>query len=151
MAPSAAVPPSSILLIEDNPGDRQLMRIALDELGVDAALEEATEGGTALALVRRIGAGEVPPPSLIVLDLNLPRASGTEVLQALRQVPCLRHVPVVVFTSSNADFDRGAAARCGATAYVLKPETYGDLLERLREVLSYLPRSARSRDAAAHG
>lgn len=126
-----------ILLIEDNPGDRALARLALEEIGTPVELLEAEDGVEALEQLRRISVGGQPPPHLVLLDLNLPRATGFQVLQYLRHSPSLAGLPVVVLTSSNAETDRAGAAALGATAYLTKPETFGEYLERIRQALRF--------------
>ena len=113
-----------ILLIEDNPGDSLLFRLALSDAGVDCEIAELNDGGAALEFVRTQGG---PPPDLIVLDLNLPKASGKEILAAIRATPVFKPVPVVIWTSSNARSDRTHVENLGVTSYLVKPPQLSDL------------------------
>jgi CheY-like chemotaxis protein len=107
-----------VLLVEDNDGDIILIRLALDESRAPVRLHVAKDGVEALAFVQR---GQ-PRPDLIILDLNLPRKSGREVLAELKAHPDLKEIPVVIFTSSRADRDVRTAYRAHANTYVRKPE-----------------------------
>ncbi len=111
-----------VLLAEDNPSDVYLIREALREHDVDCSLRVASDGKDALSIiagaVSGAGAGAI---SLVILDLNLPRHDGIEILQKLRESPALEHVPVVVLTSSDSPRDRLVANQLGATRYLRKP------------------------------
>ena len=109
-----------VLLAEDNPSDVYLIREALREHDVDCNLRVASDGKDALSIIAGAvsGAGAI---SLIILDLNLPRHDGIEILQKLRESPALEHVPVVVLTSSDSPRDRLVANQLGATRYLRKP------------------------------
>ncbi|MDR0786328.1 MAG: response regulator [Gemmatimonadota bacterium] len=111
-----------ILLVEDNPGDVRLIREALRESGRGSHPHVVDNGVKALAFLRREpGFEDAVQPDLIFLDLNLPRMSGREVLQELKSDPRLRSIPVVVFTSSEADTDVARAYDLHANCYVTKP------------------------------
>jgi len=114
--------PAEILLVEDNPADVRLTREALLEGKVRNNLSVAADGVEALAFLRREGsyAGAVVP-DLILLDLNLPRKDGREVLEEIKADPSLRHIPVVVLTSSQAEQDILRAYDLHANCYVTKP------------------------------
>jgi two-component system, chemotaxis family, response regulator Rcp1 len=114
--------PVEILLVEDNPGDVRLTREALKEGKVRNNLNVAQDGVEALAYLRREGrhAGAVRP-DLILLDLNLPRMDGREVLAAIKADPELRPIPVVILTSSQAEQDIVRAYDLHANCYVTKP------------------------------
>jgi len=115
--------PVEILLVEDNPGDVRLTREALREGKVHNNLHVAKDGVEALAFLRKEGdeyAGAVRP-DLILLDLNLPRKDGREVLEEIKADPSLRHIPVVVLTSSEAEQDIVRAYDLHANCYVSKP------------------------------
>jgi chemotaxis family two-component system response regulator Rcp1 len=127
--------PVRILLVEDNAGDVRLTREALTEAKVANTLTVARDGVDALAMLRREGAyaGE-PRPDLILLDLNLPRMNGCEVLTVLKADPDLRRIPVVMLTTSDAERDVLAAYNLGVNAYVVKPVD----LERFFRVIESL-------------
>ena len=121
MAANTAVP-IEILLVEDNPGDVRLTTEALRDAKVRNNLTVAPDGVEALAMLRREGRyAAVPRPDLILLDLNLPRKSGREVLQEVKQDDALKHIPVVILTTSKAEQDIVEGYRLQANAYVTKP------------------------------
>jgi len=116
-----------ILLAEDNPADVYLIREALKEHGVDCAIETASDGREVLTLID--SAGPNWHPDLIILDLNLPRHDGIELLRKLRSTEELSRVPVVVLTSSDSPRDRATATELGATRYLSKPSNLENFLE----------------------
>jgi two-component system, chemotaxis family, response regulator Rcp1 len=114
------VRPVRILLVEDQPGDVRLTREALRETKVWNHLHVVTRGDEALAFLRRAAGYEAAPrPDLILLDLNLPVLSGSEVLESVRKDPELASIPVVVVTASRLDRER--LLHLGADAYITKP------------------------------
>ena len=114
--------PIEILLVEDNPGDVRLTREALRESQVRNQLHVATDGEDALAFLRREGGyAGAPTPHLILLDLNLPKRDGREVLHDIKADARLNHIPVVVLTTSQAERDIVETYRLRANAYVTKP------------------------------
>jgi CheY-like chemotaxis protein len=118
-----------VLLADDNPSDVYLIREALREHGVDCVLRVASDGKDALGIISNeapdMGAGCI---KLIILDLNLPRHDGIEILQRLRSLPWLEGVPVVVLTSSDSPRDRLMANQLGATRYLRKPSSLDEFL-----------------------
>jgi CheY-like chemotaxis protein len=114
-APQCAVV-QRILLVEDNPGDAQLVRMAFAEALPSARVSVASDGEAALARLREEG-----PPHLLLLDLNLPRLSGHEVLQSIKADDALRRLPVVVLSSSQAEADVVRSYELGASSHVAKP------------------------------
>ena len=118
-----------ILLAEDNPADVYLIREALREHGVDCTLHVASDGGEMLRIISSEQAWtEDRRPALIILDLNLPRHDGTEILERLRETPELARVPVVVLTSSDSPRDRLVASQFGAARYLRKPSSLEQFL-----------------------
>lgn len=114
--------PLRILMIEDNTADVALMRAALYESGVPHVMEVMRDGEEALELiVNNMEANRRPPPDVILLDLNLPKIHGFEVLTAIRQSRCVAKCPVVVLSSSQEPTDVTRAYELQANAYVLKP------------------------------
>ncbi len=111
-----------ILLVEDNPGDARLTTEALKEAKVRNKLRHIDDGVEALAFLRRQGkyAG-AQRPDLILLDLNLPRKDGREVLAEIKADPCLKRIPVVILTTSQAEEDILKAYNLNANCYVSKP------------------------------
>jgi two-component system, chemotaxis family, response regulator Rcp1 len=118
-----------VLLADDNPSDVYLIREALREHSVDCMLRVVSDGKDALGIIsgdiESAGAGSI---SLIILDLNLPRHDGIEILQKLRESARLDHVPVVVLTSSDSPRDRVLANELGATRYLRKPSSLDEFL-----------------------
>lgn len=111
-----------ILLVEDNPGDVDLAREALADSKISNTLSVVSDGVEAMAFLRREGAhAEARRPDLILLDLNLPRKDGREVLAELKGDPGLRRIPVVVFTSSQAEEDILRSYDLHANCYITKP------------------------------
>ena len=114
--------PIEILLVEDNPGDVRLTQEAVREAKIRNQLNVVNDGEAAVAYVRRQGVyADRPRPDLILLDLNLPRKDGREVLQDLKSDPDLHRIPVVVLTSSEAEQDILRTYDLYANAYVTKP------------------------------
>jgi CheY-like chemotaxis protein len=111
-----------VLLVEDNPGDVRLTQEALREGKVNTALSVVSNGVEALAFLRKESPYEqAPRPDLILLDLNLPRKDGREVLSELKGDESLRQIPVVVLTTSRAEEDISRAYDLHANCYVPKP------------------------------
>ena len=136
MSPLAARRPARVLLVEDNEADVRLTREALREAGENVRLSAVGDGEQALLYLRRQeGYANVPRPDLVLLDLNLPRKNGLEVLDELRADPALAQLPVIVLTSSAARPDVEAAYACGADAFVVKPhelDAFMDLIGAIR-------------------
>ena len=111
-----------ILLVEDSPGDARLTQEALREARVRNRLHVVSDGVQAMAFLRRTGKHtEAPRPDLVLLDLNLPKKSGREVLEEVKADPALATIPVVVLTTSDADEDILRTYALHANAYVTKP------------------------------
>lgn len=124
-------PKASILLIEDNPGDVRLVEEGFDQCQSDVDLEVVSDGNDAL---ERIRGRPHEPPSLVLLDLNLPGMNGEQILDRLKSDPALRRIPVVVFTSSAAKEDVERMYELQANAYITKPNDavqFFDAIERL--------------------
>ena len=114
--------PVEILLVEDNPGDERLTREALKEGKVYSNLHWAKDGVEALEFLRRRGRfSDAPRPDIILLDLNLPKKDGREVLEDVKNDPELKRIPVVVLTTSKADEDVLRSYDLHANCYVTKP------------------------------
>src|ERR1700737_5069958 len=97
---------ANVLLVEDNPGDIRLTREALKESGINCKIHVAQDGEQALAFLRREGShASAVRPNLVLLDLNLPRMDGRQVLREMKSDPELRRIPVVIFSSSRARED----------------------------------------------
>jgi two-component system, chemotaxis family, response regulator Rcp1 len=114
--------PVEILLVEDNPGDERLTREALKEGKVYSNLHWVKDGVEAMEFLRRQGKySSVPRPDIILLDLNLPKKDGREVLQDIKNDPELKRIPVVVLTTSKAEEDVLRTYNLHANCYVTKP------------------------------
>lgn len=125
----AALPGQTmIVIVEDNPADVLLLRAALKTHEVNSALYIARDGEEAIHVLEDVDKTEIPCPDLIVLDLNLPRRSGFEVLERVRSSEKCGKKPVVILSSSEAAIDRAHAARLGASCYIRKPSTLKDFM-----------------------
>jgi two-component system, chemotaxis family, response regulator Rcp1 len=114
--------PVEILLVEDNPGDVRLTQEALKEGKVRNNLSLVSDGVEALAFLRHEGQyANAPRPDVILLDLNLPRKDGREVLAEIKQDPSLRRIPVVILTTSQAEHDILRTYNLHANCYITKP------------------------------
>jgi len=124
-----------ILLVEDNAGDVRLTKEALSEAKVPNRLHVAHDGVAAVQFLRKEQPySESPQPDLVLLDLNLPKKSGFEVLRHMKEDPALRTIPVIILTSSNAEGDVQKGYENHANAYVTKPvdlEKYFAIVERI--------------------
>ncbi len=114
--------PIHVLLVEDNPGDADLTRETLETSKIRITISVVVDGTEALAyLLRRAPYTAAQQPDLILLDLNLPKMGGREVLAEIKRHPGLRAIPVVVLTSSDAEQDISKSYELGANCYVTKP------------------------------
>jgi CheY-like chemotaxis protein len=133
-----------ILQVEDNEADARLTREALRERGDDVQLCTVGDGEQALLYLRR-GAGyeSVIRPHLVLLDLNLPRKGGLEVLEELQADPVLNAIPVIVLTSSSAERDIDACYARGANAFVVKPQELDEFMDLIETIRSFWLEAAR--------
>jgi CheY-like chemotaxis protein len=130
--------PIEILLVEDNPGDARLTREALREGKIRNNLHHAKDGVEALAFLKREGAyADAPTPDLILLDLNLPRKDGRQVLSEMKEDPRLRLIPVVVLTTSEAEKDIVKSYELHANCYITKPVDLEKFIEIVRAIESF--------------
>ncbi len=119
-----------ILLVEDNPGDVRLTKEALKDAKVLNDVYVAQDGVEAMQFLHKEGAfSDVPTPDLILLDLNLPRKDGRDVLAEIKQDSKLKHIPVVVLTTSKADEDIIKTYNLHANAYITKPVDLSRFIE----------------------
>jgi CheY-like chemotaxis protein len=124
-----------ILLVEDNPGDVRLTLEALHEGKVKNNLVVARDGEEALAVLRRQGAhAGAPRPDLILLDLNLPKKDGREVLAEIKADPDLKCIPVVVLTTSKSEEDVLRSYQLNANCYVTKPVDLEQFIHVVRAI-----------------
>jgi DNA-binding response OmpR family regulator len=118
--------PARIVLIEDNPGDVVLVKLALDENGISHSLTEFESGRDAVRVLCA-ETGDAIVPDAILLDLNTPSTDGFDALHKLRDCPRLSHVPIAILTSSRANSDKHRAAIQGAR-YIVKPSQLQEFL-----------------------
>jgi CheY-like chemotaxis protein len=130
-----ALRPIEVLLVEDDEGDVVITREALAEGKVINRLHVVGDGVEALDYLRRQGPhGEASKPDLVLLDLNLPRMDGRQVLKEIKSDPELRRIPVVVLTTSAADKDILASYDLHANAYVTKPVDFDRFVDVIRRI-----------------
>ena len=129
--------PAKILLVEDDPNDVELTLTALRENHIANDIIVARDGEEALDYLFRRGAyesREAGEPAVVLLDLKLPKVSGMEVLERIKDDPKLRTLPVVVLTSSREEQDLVRSYDLGTNAYVVKPVDFPDFIEAVRQV-----------------
>ena len=135
-----------ILLVEDNAADAYLFRKALETAELDFELTILTDGAEALAFIRREGPyAKVVAPDLVIMDLNLPKNDGAEILTALRRSEEFSNVPVVVTSSSSSPRDQEKVMQLGIERYIRKPPDLEDFLQIgpiLKDILLKKKRSA---------
>jgi CheY-like chemotaxis protein len=131
----ANVRPIEILLVEDNPGDVRLTMEALREAKVHNRVNVARDGVEAMAFLRREGNnGDAPRPDLILLDLNLPKKDGREVLAEIKADSRLKNIPVVILTTSHAEQDILKSYDLHANCYVTKPVDLDQFISVVRSI-----------------
>jgi chemotaxis family two-component system response regulator Rcp1 len=124
-----------ILLVEDNPGDVRLTQEALKEAKFRNTVHVVGDGVEALAYLRQQGKySAATRPHMVMLDLNMPRMDGREVLEAIKKDPDLRRIPVVVLTSSEAETDIARAYELYANCYVTKPVDIDHFLQVVKSI-----------------
>ncbi|HKN97268.1 MAG TPA: response regulator [Pseudonocardiaceae bacterium] len=134
-AEASPVPVIDVLLVEDDQGDVLMAREAFAQHRIHSELHVATDGEQALLFLRRQGEYEdAPRPALVLLDLNLPRRDGREVLAEIKADPDLRTIPVVVLTTSEAEEDILRSYLLHANAYVSKPVDFDRFIEVIRRI-----------------
>jgi two-component system, chemotaxis family, response regulator Rcp1 len=130
--------PIEILLVEDSPSDTELTLEALRDFKVRNHVSVVEDGVLAMQFLRREGPyAEAPRPDLIMLDLNLPRKDGREVLAEIKADPGLKMIPVVVLTTSKAENDILRAYQLNANCYIAKPVDFNQFLEVVRTIESF--------------
>lgn len=130
--------PAEILLVEDNPGDVRLTVEALREAGLSHNLSVAANGVEALAFLRRHGQNAAAArPDIILLDLNLPKKDGREVLAEVKADRSFRRIPVVVLTTSDAEHDVSQCYDLHANCYITKPVDLDEFIQVVRAIESF--------------
>ncbi len=130
--------PLELLIIEDNPGDVRLLQEAFEELHANINVRVAKDGAEALDIVLHPHSPKVGwRPDLILLDLNLPKVNGHDVLLRIKNHPQTRFIPVIILTSSPAEADVRLAYESHANAYLRKPSTLDGLMNAARDVKNF--------------
>jgi CheY-like chemotaxis protein len=133
--PDPAAAPVVVLLVEDDPGDVLMIREAFEENKVRNELHVCSDGEDALVFLRQEGPHEAAPrPDLVLLDLNLPRRDGREVLAEIKADERLRTIPVVILTTSEAEEDVLRSYALHANAYVTKPVDFDRFIDVVRQI-----------------
>ncbi|MGZ4972030.1 MAG: response regulator [Limisphaerales bacterium] len=136
--PEKDCPAVELLLVEDSPSDVFLTKEALKAVKVLVHLSVATDGVEAMSFLRRQGQYlQAPRPHLILLDLNMPRKDGREVLAEIKSDNRLRCIPIVVLTSSSAEQDLRTAYDLHANCYLVKPATFAEFKEMFERLESF--------------
>ena len=135
MSPKSDLKPIEILMVEDSAGDADLLLEFLEQSKVKNRIHWVQDGEAAMAFLRREGeyAGK-PMPDLVLLDLNLPRKDGREVLADLKADPKLKHIPVVILTSSKSELDVARSYNLQANCFITKPvdlEQFGKVVQAI--------------------
>ena len=138
-----AMRPPRILLIEDNPADARLVKECLCEEMPSAELWIAKDGEEGLRILNDGAASKRPLPDIVLLDLNMPRLDGHEVLREIKQSSELRSLPVIVLTSSGYEADVQRAYDLQASSYIVKPSNLDDLEMTVRSIVHFWFESAR--------
>jgi CheY-like chemotaxis protein len=124
-----------VLLVEDNPGDAQLTKIALEEGKVRINLNVVEDGVEAILYLRRIGKyATATQPDLILLDLNLPKKDGREVLTEIKADEALKRIPVVILTTSQSEEDILKVYNLNANCYITKPVDFERFVKIVRSI-----------------
>lgn len=127
--------PMRFLLVEDSPGDIELTRAAMTEAKVSNVMSVVRDGVEAMAFLRKEGEyADAERPDLILLDLNMPRMDGREVLKAIKGDPDLACIPVVVLTTSNAEQDVLKSYNLHANAYITKPVDFDHFIKVVQTI-----------------
>jgi CheY-like chemotaxis protein len=127
-----------ILLVEDNPGDIRLTQEAFKESSLDIQMDVVTDGEMALDFLFKKGRfADSPKPDIVLLDLNLPKKNGIEVLKEVKADQALKKTPVIVLTTSDADHDISKAYSLHANCYILKPVDFDDFARVIKLIEAF--------------
>ena len=130
--------PIHILLVEDNPGDADLTKEGLEDSKIKNDLHVVTDGLQAIQFLRRQGEyANAPRPDLILLDLNMPKMDGREVLAEVKEDPRLKTIPVCVLTSSEAEIDVARSYQLHANCYIAKPVDLEGMTKIVKNIQSF--------------
>ena len=120
-----------ILLVDDDPEDRMIMYDGLQELGA-AAIVRFAEGGEAAFAVLNDGYSKGIIPRLVVLDLNIPKMNGTQILRVLKEDPRFKHIPVIIYSTSINPLEKERCLLLGAHSYIIKPVSFKEGVDTAR-------------------
>ena len=130
--------PAEVLLVEDNPGDARLTQEALKEGKILNRVSVVTDGEEAMAFLRREGKhADAPRPDVILLDLNLPKKDGREVLAEIKEDEALKRIPVVILTTSRAEEDIARTYNLHANCFVTKPVDLEQFMTVVKSIEQY--------------
>lgn len=133
-----AMMPIEVLLVEDNPGDAELIRIAFEESNTSINLNVVEDGVEAMAFLRKQEKyAKAPHPDILLLDLNLPKKDGREVLAEMKVDATLRRIPVVVLTTSQAEEDILKAYNLAANCYITKPVDFDQFVRIIQSIENF--------------
>ncbi len=125
----------TILIAEDDSDDRLLLETAFKETGLDIELVFANNGVELLKVLT--AKGQEHYPRMILLDLNMPKKDGREALKELKQHPLLKKIPVIIFTTTKNEAEIARCYELGANTYVVKPDSYSELLKVVNQLKNY--------------
>lgn len=135
--------PISVLLVDDDPGDVLMIEEALETIGAPRNVYVVNDGEEAVSFLRRTGAfADAPRPDVVLLDLNMPRMDGRQVLAEIKADSQLRSIPIVVLTTSQSPADIVSSYALHANAYVTKPLNLDDLTEVVHKIDYFFARIA---------
>ena len=142
--------PKRIFLAEDNPADVWLIEEALKRRSIDFQLDHYADAETAIEAVRNCGSGDSQLPDLMLLDYNLPRGHGADILAAAAENPKLASVPKAILTSSLRPAELQQARELGAVCFITKPANLADFLREVGTTVAELLSGTRSQSASAN-
>ena len=142
--------PVRLFLVEDSPADVDLTRLALEENNMSFHLDVASDGEEAVEYLRQLDAANLILPDLIILDLNVPKINGLEVLKLIKGNPRTQLTPVIVLTTSGAHADMVACYKNYANCYITKPLDFEEFIEVIREIKAFWFTVAKIPNKAAH-
>lgn len=130
-------PPFNVLIAEDDPDDRLLIGEAIEEAQLRTELHFVEDGERLMEFLYQCRCSTKQYPCLLILDLNMPRKDGREALQEIKADDVLRRIPVVVFTTSQAEEDIRSSYELGANSFVVKPGSFDDLVTAMEVIGRY--------------